>query len=285
MTQETEPKPSPKRQSRSDGFGRYSRFYELPDGTRLPSVTTILNAVNKPALVPWAAKTEREMILQAAGDLWEDVPTTADKMSRMAYLGTLQNRVGKEKANRKILAKASEIGTEIHKLAEWTLRKELQQEVGPRPKACDAAAWGFMAWEDWRASVNMVPLLIEQTCWSNKHGFAGTFDLYCEMDLPEKHADGTPTGLKGRGRVVTDWKSGKAIYTEARLQGAAYVEALIEMEHTERGTHGLIVRVPKVTNDPAFETAFITAKEQTRLFKVFLHCLELWKWLDGEGAL
>lgn len=244
----------------------------------LPSVTTILGAVGKPALINWAAKVEREMVLRAAADLWEDIPniaTIATKMSRMAYLSTLEQRLGKEKANVKFRNKAADIGSEIHAMVEWTLRRELKQEVGPGPKLSDKALWGFMAWEDWRKQANLVPLAIEQTVWSTKYGYAGTMDLYCELDLP--------TGK--RGRVVSDWKSGKGIYNEASLQNAAYVQALIEMGHAEHPIHGLIVRVPKVETDPKFETKFIPAGDQAALLRVFLNVLELWKWLDANGGL
>lgn len=262
------------RANRAEGFGRTSRIYSLPDGRQLPSVTTILSAINKPALVNWSAKVEREAIYAAVGQLWDDVPKDT-KMNRMAFLATLADRVGTEKANQKIKNKAGDIGSEIHALAEWTLRKELKQEVGPRPAACEQAEWGFMAWEDWRKASNLVPLRIEQTIWSDKHGYAGSFDLYCEMELP--------TG--DRGRVLIDWKSGKGIYSEAHLQIAAYVEALIEMQHADRPLHGMILRVPKVIGDPNFETKFIDASSIAGLHKVFLHVFELWRWMEKGGTL
>lgn len=260
-----------RRTSRADGYGRFTRFYETPDGGRYPSVTAILGAIGKPALINWAAKTEREMVLRAAADLWDDLPVTTPKMGRTAYLATLDGRIGKTKAHVKELAKAADIGTEAHALIEWTLRSELKQAVGPEPRVSDKAQWAFMAWEDWRKQANLVPLAVEQTVWSNKYGYAGTMDLYCELDLPSG----------GRGRVVTDWKTGKGIYAESSLQNAAYVHAMIEMGHAERPVSGLIVRIPKVESDPDFEVKFIPAADQTPLLKVFLNVLELWKWLDG----
>lgn len=260
-----------RRVSRSDGYGRFTRFYETPDGGRYPSVTAILGAIAKPALVGWAAKTEREMVLRAAGDLWEDVAAVGPKMSRAAYLATLEKRLGTTKAHVKATTAAADIGSEAHSMIEWTLKQELQQHAGGEPKLQDKALWAFMAWEDWRKQANLVPLAIEQTVWSSKHGYAGTMDLYAEMDLP--------TG--GRGRVVIDWKTGKGIYPESSLQNAAYVEALIEMGHAERPVSGLVVRLPKVETDPAFEVRFIPYEEQAALLKVFLNTLQLWRWLDG----
>jgi len=268
-----------KKRSRNDGYGRSSRFYETPEGMIYPSVTTILSAINKPALVPWAAKEERKMVLTALRGLMDSKPDGV-KVSRLQFMAQLDDAIGKEKAHSKLLNKASNIGTQIHEMAEWVLRSELQQETGPEPVLSDEAQSGFVAWDDWRKSVNLVPLLIEQTVYSDKHKYAGTLDLLCEMDLPPVDAFGYPTSLTGRGTVMTDWKSGKGIYNEYHLQTAAYIEAIIEMGHAPNGTHGLIVRVPKVIGDPNVETGFMPSKKVRPIFKAFLATLELWSWLD-----
>ena len=44
------------------------RFYEIIPGKPFVSVTTVLQVINKPALVPWAAKMERELCLNVASD-------------------------------------------------------------------------------------------------------------------------------------------------------------------------------------------------------------------------
>ena len=236
-------------------------------------MTAILNAINKPALINWAAKTEREMVIRAAADLWEDAPETP-KMSRVAFLATLDSRIGKEKAHTKALSVAADIGSQAHGMVEWTFRKELKQAVAPEPKLTDKALWAFMAWEDWRKQANLVPLAIEQMVWSSKYGYAGTLDLYAELDLP--------TG--GRGRCLIDFKTGKAIYSEASLQISAYAEALIEMGHAERPVHGMVVRLPKLESDPHFETKFIPQEQITEHQKTFVHVLALWRWLDSTNA-
>lgn len=63
------------------------RFYQLPDGTKLPSVTTVIGATKKEAIQAW------------------------------------RNRVGEETAN-KISRKASGRGTAVHKLCEDYLNNE-----------------------------------------------------------------------------------------------------------------------------------------------------------------
>jgi hypothetical protein len=272
------------RHQRSDGFGRYSRFYDCPDGSRHPSVTTILRAVNKPALINWAANEERKLIMDALRNCMDSIPQ-GQKMSRLQFFSRLEDFIGEQKAHVKIRNKAGDIGSEIHAMAEWQLRRELKQEVGPEPKLSDPALQGWSAWDDWRQRTNLVPLLVEQTVWSNKHGYAGTLDLLCEMDLPVQDIDGEFTNLEGRGKVMADWKSGKGIYVESRLQTAAYVEALIEMGHAEHGLHGMVVRVPKIVGDPNVEVGFIPNRKLKRYFDAFLHTKELWHFLDEAKAL
>lgn len=251
---------------------RSGRWYETVEGT-FPSVTTVLGCVGKPALLNWMAKTERQMCVEAAANLYVDLPRDlpGEKwMSRASYIATLEKRIGKEKAGKKELDKASEIGSAVHAMIEWNLRKEIGQVVGPAPHLPPAASWAFMAWEDWRRSVKLEPLWIEQTVWSATHGYAGTLDLAATIDLPPY----------GRCTAVLDWKTGKAIYVEAALQNAAYGHAYAEMGHAEGCPVGLIVRLPKTTDDPNFEVKIIRPEDQGELFKVFLHVKGLWMFLN-----
>jgi hypothetical protein len=257
---------------RVDG-GRTGRLYQLPDGRMVPSVTSILTCVGKPALIQWAANTERELVIEAAANLWEDAPLAPKKMTRTAFITTLTDRLGKTKAHQRELAKAAEIGSQVHGLIEWNLRRELGQTIGPEPRVSDKATWAFMAYEEWRKTVNLVPRAIEQTVWSDTHGYAGTMDLYAELDL-----DGQ------RCLAVLDWKTGKGIYAEALLQNAAYVHALIEMGHAAAPVAGCIVRFPKVESDPDFEVKVIPAAMQHELLLTFLATKELWGWLQGQDA-
>src|SRR5262252_8519757 len=104
--------------TRSDGPA--GRFY-LVDGEPLPSVTHILSCISKPALINWAANQERTLVSEAAADFYEDCAKLPTPLPRTAWLTTLQSRIGKAKAHQKELAKAGEIGTQVHGLIEWTL--------------------------------------------------------------------------------------------------------------------------------------------------------------------
>jgi hypothetical protein len=238
---------------------RAGRFYEIDDCGTLPSVTTILSVIGKPALMAWAAKVEREMVTKVSADLYEDVAKTPS-MTRAGWLISLETRLGKEKAHAKELAKAGEIGSQVHELIEWTLKGELCYDAGPSPRISDKAQWAFMAWEDWRRAVKLKPIAVEQVIWSSKYGYAGTLDLLAEVE-------GVLT--------VVDWKTGKAVYGEAHLQNAAYRQAIREMGHGDP-KQGLIVRLPKVETDPNFEV--VAAKPENLQFPKFLDAMSVWKW-------
>jgi hypothetical protein len=266
------------RGEKDQGYGRTSRTYTVlqEDGTKAvyDSVTAILSVVGKPALIQWAANQERELVLEAAANLYEDLPVAGKKMQRPAYLTTLQQRLGKARAHQRELAKAAEIGSQVHALIEWNLRTGRGEVAGPEPRIQDKALWAFMAFEDWRKSVDLEPLAIEQTVWSSTYAYAGTLDLYAQLTLPGY----------GRVRAVIDWKTGKAIYDEALLQIAAYEYALSEMGHLELPVVGVILRLPKVETDPGFEARVVSADDLMRHHHVFLQVKALWDWQQAQQA-
>jgi len=276
--------------------GASSRFYDVThaDGTqsRYPSVTTILSAISKPALVPWAAAQERLAVSEAAADLYAETARLPHQLPRASYLLTLEQRVGKTKAHVKALAKAADIGSAAHAKIEWLLKRDLGQRVGPEPLVPEAAQLAVAAFEDWRRAVGLEPLLVEQTVWSRAHAYAGTLDLLARVDtraLLRVLAQQGPVApelaqwLEGRetATAVIDFKTGKAIYGEAHLQSVAYNRALQEMGHG-RVDGGLIVRLPKLLTDPGFEVAVVPPARQ--LFPTFLATRQLWQWQFEQDA-
>ena len=236
------------------------RFYDV-EGELYPSVTHILGVIGKPALIHWAANQERELVTEAAADLYADLArANAAAMIRPVYLTTLAGRMGTVRAYRRQLERASAIGSQAHRLIEWTLRSDLGQLVGRQPPVDPPALTAFAAFQAWAHSVALVPRLIEQTVWSRTHRYAGTMDLLADVN-------GVPT--------LIDFKTSKAIYPEAHLQNAAYQAALAEMGHAAPAA-GVIVRLPKTTADPDFEVA--TVPPVADLFPVFLAARQLWQW-------
>jgi hypothetical protein len=265
------------------------RFYVIPnpDGTssKYPSVTHILSAIAKPALVQWAAKEERTAVSAAAADLYADL-ATHPQLPRSMYTLALEQRIGKEKAHTKALAAASEIGTATHAAIEWTLRLALGQRVGAEPTLSAPAQLAYSAFLAWSRAVALTPHAIEQTVFSRTHEYAGTLDLLATLDarallaLLERQgavADALGDWLRARDTVtsVIDFKTGKSIYAESSLQAVAYSRALAEMGHG-RVDGALIVRLPKLASDPGFEVAVVPPARE--LFPTFLAVRQLWAW-------
>jgi hypothetical protein len=243
--------------------GAKGRFYRV-NGVEYPSVTTVLQVIGKPALVPWAAKVERELVMEMSSRLYQKVAVLPEPMSPPQWILSLEQLLGKEKAHVKELAKAGEIGSQVHALIEFTLRMELLEKVGPSPALETKAQFAYASWQKWRQTVNFKPLQVEFTVVSHKYGYAGTADLLAEVN-------GVLT--------LVDWKTGKSVYREAHLQNAAYRNAVREMGLGDC-TQGLILRLPKAETDPEFEA--VPAMDEAKCFQTFLTAKNLWQDMQVE---
>ena len=244
---------------------RYS--IEQPDGSVifLPSVTEILGIIGKgDALVQWAANQERDAVVEAAIGLYDDIKSLPRPIDSGTFTASLMGRIGKVRAWRRELEKAQEIGSKAHALIEWYTRKMLGQAPGPEPVVPEKSLWAYMAWDDWRKSVDFQPVLMEQQVWSEEYEYAGTLDCVAMV-----------RGL----RTLVDYKTSKALYPETNfLQVAAYNHALGEMGHGECEA-AIILRLPKKESDPEFEARTVDVPQDV-LFSKFLEALRLYRWKD-----
>jgi len=241
----------------------------------VPSVTTVLAVIGKPALISWAANMERELVLRAAGDAYEAIGTAG--VSRTSFDAHVLTELTNTRGHQRQKETASAIGTLVHARIEWELRSKLagkklpkepkipEQQVDPKTREITVhpALVAYEAYTAWRKDVNFKPRAIEQRVWSRKYGYAGTMDV---------------EGLVRDVPTLLDWKSSKAIYDEALLQNAAYRQAWIEMGHGAAPLHGLIVKLPKNPDDPGFETRDVPWEMQDELFVVFRAARHLWVW-------
>jgi PD-(D/E)XK nuclease superfamily protein len=229
------------------------RFYTI-EGRRLPSVTTILDVIAKPALGPWYAKQERRYFEAAMLEVLSK-PGARDPEY---VLSAVVDAVGGVKAADREKQRAATIGTAIHAGIEWQLRTRLGEDAGPEPVLPDAAAWAVESWKDWAKTIALEPLAIERTVYCEACGYAGTLDLYARVE---------------GALTVLDWKSGRAIYPEAFLQNVAYRHAA--KRQGLPSSQGLIVRVPKLVDDPSWE---VMAVPETLGVDDFLAAARLWRW-------
>jgi hypothetical protein len=250
--------------SRTDS--KSGRFYTV-DGEKLPSVTSVLGCIAKPALIAWAAGEERKAVIHAATTLYEGLRTNGVTVPASMFRSSLDAELGAAKAHIKVMEAAGEIGTQVHARIEWYLRVLLGQKVGDAPFLSESAQIAYEAWEDWTNSVELRPVHVEKTVYSLTHRYAGTMDLLA-------YVNDTLT--------LVDWKTGKSIYPEAFVQNAAYQVAVREMGLGDVRA-GLIVRLPKTLDDPAFETQSAPAADD--LFPVFRAALQVWAWCyENEKA-
>jgi hypothetical protein len=247
--------------SNGNGWDR-SRFYRI-EGHTLPSVTTVLDVIAKPALGPWYAKQERRHFEAAMLEVLSK-PGARDPDFVLAAVAEAVSGV---KAADREKQQAATIGTAVHAGIEWHLRRMLGEDPGSEPRLPDVATWAVESWRDWAISVELEPLAIERTVYCVECGYAGTLDLYARV--------------KGV-LTVLDWKTGRAIYPESFLQNVAYRHAAQRLAMP--AAQGLIVRLPKLLDDPAWE---VMSVPDTLGLPDFLAALRLWRWqrhMEGRST-
>lgn len=165
------------------------RVYKNPlnPDQKLPSVTTVLNILNKPALMYWSVNCCCDYILQ--------------KHNHLTSLNDTINSA--RKAWRSVQREALEIGTEVHE------KIHLYLTLNKEPKIENSAVLSaFIAFLEWKEKHKLEIIECEKKVYHEN--YAGTADLICM--------------LNGK-RTLIDFKSSKDIYNEYIYQVAAYASA------------------------------------------------------------
>lgn len=229
-------------------FNKANHKYYL-DGKPLTGVTTVLGVIAKPALIQWAAneaikyirETQPKPVKIAGVDM---VIYTKDQLSDLldtARVASTTKRDG-----------MADIGTAVHAWLEKFVKGK-----NPKPnKKLDHITKNFVEW----AHKNQIKFLkSEVRVFSEKHWFAGTFDLLFEMN----------------GKIyIGDIKTGSGIYgREPFAQMAGYQICLEEAGY--KAVQGrMIIRCGR---DGAFETKESLDFETDK--KIFLSALDLYRGL------
>lgn len=249
-------------------------LYSCPDGVERRGVTTYLSSMSKPALIPWAAKEERLLVLKVAAQIYAEAYNTNNGHVLPGFQEAVLERLGKERQHEKLLRQAGDFGKLLHDRIEHDLAVELHGVAqGPEPPLPPEAQWALDAFREWRVAAKFVPVLVEEMVWSSANDYAGTIDAFGTIE----HEGQTLA-------VVADWKTSSGIYLEHAVQIAAYREALAE-NGAERlspygPVHGLVVKIPKVVGQERPEPHFIESAELDKYFQVFLHAKAMWHAMD-----
>jgi len=125
--------------------------YRLADGTRVPSVTTVINELgwNKQALINWTRKT--------------------------ALAGEDPDKVRDE---------AADVGTLAHAMIHDYLAGEKTVDVSQwTPEQMRLASQGYAAFVDWRRQVNFTLIASELAITSEQFRYGGTIDMVAWVNL------------------------------------------------------------------------------------------------------
>ncbi|MFI2213021.1 hypothetical protein [Streptomyces sp. NPDC020141] len=171
-----------------------SRFYIDPEDahSRVPGVTSVVDQLPKSFLKFWAVKVTAEAAVEHE-DVWLPL-ARRDPQGAVDYLKGVHRRVAGEAAG---------VGSRAHT---WFERAARGEAINPRHVPADVkhhVRW-FMEFLD---QIQPEFLHLEQTVWSDRHQYAGSFDALARID----------------GEVVMlDWKTSKDVYASVALQLAAY---------------------------------------------------------------
>jgi len=203
------------------------RFYKTPLGT-LRSVTSYLKVLAKPALITWAANTTAEYVKDKLIDIKEGRLDIGAMDIKEIVRAAKQHHKEKFEAGGKR-------GTDIHHaINEYWATGIMPDETIKENKETTILFQSFLKWQK---DCQIMPISYEQTVYS-KHGYAGTLDLFAEVNECPQHIE-MPWPL---GAYVIDYKTGKAIYGEAKMQATAYLYALQEREPPVKCKGIMIVR-------------------------------------------
>lgn len=176
------------------------RFYTLPDGSKLPSVTTILDlALNKPALQGWAAKVVAEEALA-------NLPRLV-KMSRTERDEAVRWLKGRPYAQRDEAAAA---GTAAHALAEAHVLGQPYSIPDPDSPAGRTLAQFQLFIKEWSPRFEACEAVVANCTY----GYAGTLDALAYLPA------------LGDQLLVVDYKTSRTgPWSEWALQTVAYLHA------------------------------------------------------------
>lgn len=218
-----------------------NRFYQWKD-ERFWSVTTILNVISKPALVPWAARQAATYAL-AEMDMLSNLKKT-DPSEVVRLIST---------AHKRSVEHSSEVGNDVH---------DYIQQVAEGKPLPDYEPPHIQHFRRWESIYKPDYILSEATVYNRKHKYAGTLDLLIQT---------------GGETVLLDIKSGNNVYPEVALQLSAYAHGEFIGRSDMESELPVIDRAAVLhirPNGYKFKSVYL----DDEVFESFLHCRGLFDW-------
>lgn len=233
-----------------------SRVYEI-DGKQYWSVTTILGILEKPALVPWAAKMTAEAYSAELLRIFQ--ASTANTFADIIqHLPQLEDAA--KKNYRKQSETAMSYGTTVHELIEEYCKTGVEPELSDHPIEVQTA---WASWKTWLVAFDYEPLAQEIQVCNTEVGYAGRFDAIAMVN-----------GIC----TLVDFKTSSGFYGDEYLyQLAAYWMAAPDEYDIKQGG---ILRLDKTTGMPEWKVYDLD--DLTRGWEIFRLLAKVYPMIKGE---
>lgn len=172
-----------------------NRHMYYVNGKRVTGVTTFLGIKDKSrVLMGWQQNT------------------IADALITLHHKGnlTIEDIVRAVAEPNKVKQRAADIGTDAHNWAERYIRHQILNEEMPEMPEDDNVLSAITGFLEWVEAHNVQFLSSERLVYSKKHNYVGTMDIEAIVD--------------GK-RCLVDLKTSNGLYSEVRMQTAAYLKA------------------------------------------------------------
>ena len=269
------------------------------DGQKYYRVTSMLNAINKPALMPWKAqvtldKAQRVLASEVLGNylatpdamehingMVADKHQTVDEHATLIDQAWIDSVIETARAEPDyVLGTATTFGSNAH----YALEQYIANGVVPHDMDMFRVIGAFQTW----AKANQIELLPDMCEVTVAHPEIKVRDMFdpelvspdvicaLEDELGEvvTHAyAGTidAVAIKGDELVIVDWKTSNGLYAEHMLQVAAYARALKNATGMPVN-EAWIVRFPREkpeSGDPDFNWVHLGPEELSKNFQLF----------------
>lgn len=231
-----------------------SRLYVHPESAdKVPGVTSVLNMLPKGFLKFWASKSVAEYAVNNIGAV-----VTLAMNDKSAAVDLLKRAPDRD------TAQAAEAGTDVHDLFERLARGE---DVGRVREELKPYVGIFKGFEKQYAPEF---LFLEDTVWSETHGYAGSFDFIAKVTDPD---------TSDRMTVIGDWKTTRSgVHAEVALQETAYKNAdyIIQPDGTKADIPHLDAGI--VVHARPEGGQVVAARIDDELFGFFLALRKIWEW-------
>ena len=197
------------------------KHYYTVEGEYAPAVTTLLDSIAKPALIPWAASEGAKWFL-ANYESFSQAEITADAMAK-----------GIRGAYRRKSNAALDVGKQVHKWCEEAILWKLGKGEIPQFPDNEEAKNSINGFREWIKLNNVEWHTVEEKVYNRGHKYAGTVDA---------------TATVNGEYCVIDFKTSGAIYAPYYLQCAAYAKAIEDIRGKEI-ERAYVLRFDKKTGD------------------------------------